>query len=87
MYAGSLFTLGEIIGGAIFVASFDISKFYPLLKEVQISCRRPAQTDMTVEATLSKAQVRQILKDIEEKNKADFYLHLELINLHEEESL
>lgn len=40
MYAGSLFTLGEIMGGAIFVASMDINKYFPLVKEVQIRDRK-----------------------------------------------
>jgi thioesterase domain-containing protein len=80
MYAGSLFTLGEIIGGAIFVATFDISKYYPLVKDVQISYRKPALTDMTVEATLTNEQVQQILLGLEEKGKADFNLKLELLS-------
>ncbi|MCX5828447.1 MAG: YiiD C-terminal domain-containing protein [Deltaproteobacteria bacterium] len=80
MYAGSLFTLGEIMGGAIFVASFDIGKYYPLVKEVQIRYRKPALTDITVEATLTEDRIEQILKAIEEKGKADFNLDLELLD-------
>jgi thioesterase domain-containing protein len=78
MYAGSLFTLGEIMGGAIFLASFDIGKYYPLVKDVQIRYRRPALTDITVEAALGEDRVEQILKELGEKGKADFNLDLEL---------
>jgi len=80
MYAGSLFTLGEIMGGAIFVASFDIGKYYPLVKEIQIRYRKPAMTDITVEAALTEDRVEQILKEVEEKGKADFNLDLELLD-------
>jgi thioesterase domain-containing protein len=80
MYAGSLFTLGEIMGGAVFIASFNIDQYYPLVKEVQIRYRRPALTDITVEATLSEDRIEHILKTIEEKGKADFNLNLELLD-------
>ena len=80
MYAGSLFTLGEIMGGAIFIASFDMRKYYPLVKDVQIRYRRPATTDVTVELTMSEDQVKQITAALEEKGKADFSLELELVD-------
>ena len=56
MYAVSLCSLGEIMGGAIFIASFGISKYYPLVKNVQIRYRRPATTDISVETALSEDQ-------------------------------
>ncbi|MFA5180156.1 MAG: YiiD C-terminal domain-containing protein [Syntrophales bacterium] len=80
MYAGSLFTLGEIMGGAIFIASFDIGKYYPLVKDIQIRYRRPALTDITVESVLSEDRVQQIYQELEEKGKADFNLDLSLID-------
>ncbi len=80
MYAGSLYTLGEIMGGVIFIASFDIGKYYPLVKDVQIRYRRPALTDITVETAMSEDHVEQIQKVLEEKGKADFNLDLELID-------
>jgi len=80
MYAGSLFTIGEVMGGAIFGASFDMGRYYPLVKEVQIRFRRPALTDITLEAELSEERVAQIRKDLEEKGKADFTLDLDLID-------
>jgi thioesterase domain-containing protein len=84
MYAGSLFTLGEFMGGAIFVASFDVGRYYPLVKEVRIRYRRPALTDITVELALSEDRVQRILQEIEEKGKADFDLDFELIDANAE---
>lgn len=78
MYAGSLFTIGEVMGGAIFGASFDMGRYYPLVKEVQIRFRRPALTDITLETELSEERVAQIQKDLDENGKADFTLELEL---------
>lgn len=40
MYAGALFTLAEIPGGALFLTSFDASQFYPIVKEMNLRFRR-----------------------------------------------
>ena len=32
MYAGALFTLAEIPGGALFITSFDTRRFYPIIR-------------------------------------------------------
>jgi len=80
MYAGSLFTLGEIMGGAIFVVCFDMNKYYPIVKDVQIRYRRPAQTDITVELSMSAEQVKQLTAALEEKGKVDFPLELQLVD-------
>ena len=78
IYAGSLFTAGEFVGGPIFVASFDYTKFYPIVKSLNIQFRRPATTDVTVEATLSEEDVNAIQREAEEKGKADWKMDLEI---------
>lgn len=52
MYAGALFTLAEIPGGALFLTSFDSARFYPIVKEMTLRFRRPAKGDIRVEARL-----------------------------------
>jgi acyl-coenzyme A thioesterase PaaI-like protein len=78
MYAGSLFTLGEIAGGAIHLTSFDGTRLYPIVKEVNISFRRPAVTDVTMEVELSAEEASRIQAEALEKGKADYVLNLEL---------
>lgn len=80
MYAGSLFTLGEIMGGAMVVASMDTRRFYPLVKDVQIRYRRPATTDITAELSLSEDRLKEIISVLEEKGKSDMPLELELLD-------
>ncbi len=43
VYAGVEFTVAEILGGIIAIASFDSAKYYPLVKKVEIefTARRP----------------------------------------------
>jgi acyl-coenzyme A thioesterase PaaI-like protein len=78
MYAGSLFTLAEITGGAIHVVSFDMTRLYPLVKEINIRFRRPAMTDVTVEVALSAEQASRIQTEALEKGKADYAFDLDL---------
>ena len=78
MYAGSLFTLGEIAGGAIHVVSFDMTKLFPIVKEIKIRFRRPATTDVTMEVELSAEEASRIQAEALEKGKADYVLNLEL---------
>ncbi|HYA15134.1 MAG TPA: YiiD C-terminal domain-containing protein [Syntrophales bacterium] len=78
VYAGSLFSLADYAGGVLFYATFDRKKYYPLLKEVSITFKKPATTDITVEASISPAQAEQIRKITDEAGKADWVLDLEL---------
>ena len=78
MYAGSLFTIGEFSGGIIHGASFDCTRFFPIVTEVTIRFRRPALTDVTLEVTLSKEAAENIQREAEEKGKANFILDLEI---------
>ena len=78
VYAGSLFSLADFAGGVLFYSAFDIRKYYPLLKEVTITFKRPATTDITVEASMTPEQAEGIKKIADETGKADWALDLEL---------
>ncbi|MBU2550246.1 MAG: thioesterase domain-containing protein [Proteobacteria bacterium] len=78
MYAGSLFTLGELPGGVIIMVSYEPGKFVPIVKEVGIRFRRPALTDVTLELEWTKEHADKIEAEALEKGKADFTLDMEL---------
>ena len=78
MYAGALFTLAEIPGGALFLTSFDASKFYPIVKEMNLRFRRPATGDIRVEAHLAAEEIQQLQKQATELGKAEYVLQLQL---------
>lgn len=78
MYAGSLFSLGEMSGGVMFFAAFDYMNYHLIAKEVNIRFRRPAVTDVTVIAEISEEAVRNITEEMTKKGKADIMLDLEL---------
>ncbi|UUY09911.1 PaaI family thioesterase [Pseudomonas sp. J452] len=78
MYAGALFTLAEIPGGALFLTSFDVQRFYPVIKELNLRFRRPASSDILVEANLSAEQIASIQGEAEREGKAEYRLELQL---------
>ncbi|MBW1849589.1 MAG: YiiD C-terminal domain-containing protein, partial [Deltaproteobacteria bacterium] len=78
MYAGSLFTIGEFSGGIIHLVSFDINRFFPIVKEISIRFRRPALTDVTLEVSFAKEEADSIQAEAEKNEKADFTLDLEI---------
>ena len=78
MYAGALFTLAEIPGGALFLTSFDASKFYPIIKEMNLRFRRPATGDIVVEARLSAEEIERLQSEAQANGKAEYVLELQL---------
>lgn len=54
MYAGVLFTVAEVIGGVMAAATFDVTRFFPLVKSVEIDFKRPARSDVFAEARLDE---------------------------------
>jgi len=74
MYAGALFTLAEVPGGALFLTSFDVTRFYPVVKEMKIRFRRPAATDVTIEMMMAEEEVGRIQEEAEESGKSEFVL-------------
>lgn len=78
MYAGALFTLAEIPGGALFLSSFDVSKFYPIVKALDMQFLKPATGDVTVEIDLDDIHIASLAAEAAEKGKAEFILEGEL---------
>jgi len=78
MYAGALFTLAEIPGGALYLTTFDVSRFYPIIKEMTIRFVAPAKTDVTIETHLPEEEAYRIEAEAKENGKADYVLEGEV---------
>lgn len=78
MYAGALFTLAEIPGGALFLTSFDTQHFYPIIKEMNLRFRRPANGTIRVEARLSAEEIQRLQNQATDQGKAEYLLELQL---------
>lgn len=78
MYAGALFTLAEIPGGALFLTSFDTARFFPVVKALNLKFVKPATSDVSVTARLTAAEISRIEQQATTHGKAEFTLSLEL---------
>ena len=78
MYAGALFTLAEIPGGALWLSSFNISESYPLLKSFYIEYLKPAKGVISFELALSPERIQKLALQCNEQGKVDFELCGEL---------
>ena len=75
VYAGVEFTVAEILGGIIAIASFDAAKYYPLVKKLDIEFTAAARSDLRAEASLGEDELRRVESEAAENGKADFALN------------
>ena len=77
-YAGSLVVLAEVTGAALFSGSFDSKRFYPIVRDIQTTFRRPATTDVTAEVKLAEDDIVSLADRAERVGKVEHRLALEL---------
>lgn len=78
MYAGAQFTLADITGGALLLASFDPEHFFPILKDLQLEFLMPATTDLRLRYALADGALPDLLADAQAGGKARLVLAGEL---------
>lgn len=78
MYAGALFTLAELPGGAIFLSSFDTQRFYPVVRDLSLRFRRPALSDVSVEVRVSEDFLNRVEAEAQAQGKSDYEWDCEL---------
>jgi thioesterase domain-containing protein len=74
MYAGALFTLADITAGALFLASFDSTQYFAIVKQLDLRFIKPANGDITAECSLNEEQVAALSAKAAQWGKADFTL-------------
>lgn len=80
MYAGALYTLAELPGGVVALATFDPARFYPVVKDMRIRFSALARTDVDVTVTLDEDEAARILAEVEDRGKADYRWDCELVD-------
>lgn len=78
VYAGAIYTLGEVPGGILFFATFDTERFFPLVKSSQIRYRAPGRGRLSVEATIDADEVARLEAEADEHGKAEWELDLDI---------
>lgn len=72
VYAGVQFTVAEILGGVIALSSFDAAKYFPLVKNIDISFVGMARSQLRAEARLDDAEIDRVAAEAAERGKSDF---------------
>ncbi len=74
IYAGVQFTVAEILGGIISLSTFDSAKYFPLVKNLDISFVGMARSELRAEASLDEDTIARIEAEAAERGKSDFTL-------------
>ncbi len=74
IYAGVQFTVAEILGGIIALSTFDSSKYFPLVKNVDITFVGMARSELTAQTSLDDATIARVEAEAAERGKSDFTL-------------
>ncbi|GEB12024.1 thioesterase domain-containing protein, putative [Pimelobacter simplex] len=77
-YAGSLFTVAEVLGGLLPRTSMAVEGGVPLVKSVTIDFLRPATTAVVARASITEDEIARVLAEYDERGKSDFELVAEL---------
>lgn len=77
MYAGALYTVAELPGGILCLLSFD-PEFYPTLSEMTMKYHKPAKSDVTIEFSLGRHELKRIQDEARAEGKSKFSLEGQL---------
>lgn len=78
IYAGSLFTVAEMLGGVLGFNTFDLDGFIPIVKSLEIRFLRPATTTVTARTSIDDAEIARIEAEAQANGKAEFVLTTEV---------
>ncbi len=79
-YAGSLFTVAEVLGGLLPRTSLVTDDGVPLVKSLTIDFLRPASTAVVARARLEDAEIERVLAEYAERGRSDFDLVAEVVD-------
>ena len=75
MYAAAIFAIAEMPGGALHLTTFDVTKYLPVVKHMDIRFKSFAATDVTIAVELAQEEVDRVNRELEAHGKSDFVLH------------
>jgi thioesterase domain-containing protein len=80
VYAGVIYSLAEVLGGAIHLSSFNASTHYPLIRGTTIKYLKPGKGPLSASASLDEATIARVSAEAGSDRKASFELHAEVID-------
>jgi acyl-coenzyme A thioesterase PaaI-like protein len=79
IYAGVIFTVAEVLGGGMHLATFDPTTHYPLVKKIDIEFLAPGRSDLTATASLDETEVARLRAEAATGAKVPFVLSAEVV--------
>lgn len=79
VYAGVIFTLAEVLGGAMHFATFDVTTHYPLVRAMSIDFLAPGRGPLSASAALDDATIARVKHEAGTDGKAPFELRAEVV--------
>jgi acyl-coenzyme A thioesterase PaaI-like protein len=80
VYAGVIFTVAEVLGGAIHFATFDASTHYPLVRRIDIDFIAPGTTDLTAIGRMTADEIARIKAAATPDAKVPFVFETEVLD-------
>lgn len=74
IYAGVQFTVAEMLGGIIALATFDAGKYFPLVKKLEITFAARATSALRAEAHLDDETIARVEAEAAAQGKSDYTL-------------
>ena len=79
VYAGVIFTLAEVLGGAMHLVTFDPMTHYPLVRGMTIEFTAPGRGPLTAEAHLDEQTIARVRAEAGSDRKAAFALRATVV--------
>lgn len=79
VYAGVIFTVAEVLGGAMHFATFDVSTHYPLVKSLSIDFLAPGTGPLSASAELPPDEITRMKAAAAPDAKVPFVLEAEVV--------
>lgn len=79
-YAGSLFSVAEVLGGILALSSFPLEGYAPVIRSMTIDYLRPALGDVRARVEMAPAEIERVVTEAVAAGKSNYELVVEVVD-------
>lgn len=79
-YAGSLFSVAEVLGGILALSSFPLDGYAPVIRSMTIDYLKPALGDVHATVEMAPADIERVVAQATEAGKSNYELVVEVVD-------
>ena len=79
-YAGSIFTLAELTGGAFVQSAYGFDEFIPVVKSAAIKYTKPGTTPLACEIEMTEQEAEEKLAPVRERGRGNYPLAIKVLD-------